>query len=88
MTDGDGSSEQHGTLSLVNGPAPELLGSQSPAAEQTTTTRWLASRRNEGLALHKIAVFARTSRLLEEQVQPALRAARLPVLEFGSGAGG
>lgn len=77
VTDGDGSVEHHDTVSILPGPAPELLGFDSPAAEQEALTRWLNARRDEGLAPHEIAVLARTTELLRDRAAPAIEAADL-----------
>lgn len=77
ISDGDGASEAHDTVSLLNGPMPELAGRDSAAAESSALADWLSARRAEGLALHEIAVFARTHKLLEDRIVPALGAANL-----------
>lgn len=79
VTDGDGNRERHDTVSLFSGPTPELAGFGSPAEEQAALQRWLVARRDDGLALHEIAVFARTSKLLDERVVQAVRGAGLAV---------
>ncbi|MEY4548604.1 MAG: hypothetical protein RL685_4799, partial [Pseudomonadota bacterium] len=77
VTDGDGQSEDHHTRSVLSGPPPELQGYASAAAEQTALATWLQQRRDEGIALHEIAIFARTGKLLTERATPALQAAGL-----------
>jgi superfamily I DNA/RNA helicase len=62
---------------VLSGPVPELRGYASAAAEQAALTTWLQARRDEGVALHEIAIFARTGKLIAERVTPALRAAGL-----------
>ena len=54
------------------------------AAEQEALADWLRARRDEGMALHEIGIFARTAKLLSERVTPALRAAGLPSQDIKS----
>jgi superfamily I DNA/RNA helicase len=77
VTDGDGQSEDHRTRSVLSGPPPELQGYRSVAAERDALAAWLRAQRDEGMALHEIAIFARTGKLIAERVTPALRAAGL-----------
>ena len=77
LSDGDGETEDRHTRSVLSGPPPELQGYPTPADERRALADWLRARRDEGVALHEIAVFARTSRLITERVTPALRAANL-----------
>jgi mRNA-degrading endonuclease RelE of RelBE toxin-antitoxin system len=84
VTDGDGQSEEHRTRSVLSGPPPELLGYRTPAAEQEALAEWLRARRDEGLALHEIGLFARTGKLIAERITPALRAAALPSQDIKS----
>ena len=79
VTDGDGNHERHDTVSLFSGPTPELARFGSPAEEQAALQRWLVARRDDGVALHEIAVFARTSKLLDERVVQAVQGAGLAV---------
>ncbi len=78
IADGDGQTEERHTRSVLSGPAPELQGYPGPAEEQSALANWLRARRDEGMALHEIAVFARTGQLISERVTPALRAANVP----------
>src|SRR5690606_15553010 len=77
VTDADGQSEDHRTRSVLSGPAPEVLGYRSPAAEQEALAAWLTARQEEGVALHEIGIFARTNKIIADRVTPALRAASL-----------
>ena len=77
VTDGDGQSEDHRTRSVLSGPPPEVLGYRTVAAEQEALADWLRARRDEGMALHEIGIFARTAKLLGERVAPALHAVGL-----------
>jgi hypothetical protein len=78
ISDADGQTEERHTRSVLSGPPPELQGYSTPAEEQRGLADWLRARRDEGLALHEIAVFARTGQLISERVTPALRAASIP----------
>jgi superfamily I DNA/RNA helicase len=62
---------------VLSGPPPEVIGYRTPDAERDALASWLNSRREEGIALHEIGIFARTAKLLAERVAPALRAAGL-----------
>lgn len=73
----DGESEPNDTVSLLSGPPPELGGSDHPGAERDKLAAWLIARREEGLALHEIALFARTHKLVQDRIIPALSAAQL-----------
>jgi mRNA-degrading endonuclease RelE of RelBE toxin-antitoxin system len=77
VTDADGQSEDHRTRSVLSGPAPEVLGYRTPTAEQEGLAEWLRALRQEGVALHEIGIFARTGKLINERVNPALRTAGL-----------
>jgi superfamily I DNA/RNA helicase len=77
VRDGDDESESHDTVSLLSGPPPEFGGSDHPEAERAKLAAWLTARRDEGLALHEIALFARTHKLLQDRIIPAITAAQL-----------
>ena len=77
VTDGDGHNEDHRTRSVLSGPPPEMQGYRTVAMEQEALADWLRARRDEGMALHEIGIFARTAKLLSERVTPALRASGL-----------
>lgn len=64
--------------------APRVLGYKTPAAEQEALAEWLRARRDEGVALHEIGLFARTGKLIAERITPALRAAALPSQDIKS----
>lgn len=78
VADADGERENRHTRSVLSGPAPELTGFDTAAAEREALATWLRERQTEGTPLHEIAIFARTQKLLEERAVPALKGARLP----------
>lgn len=66
VSDVDGITEQRkGTISLFNGPRPqvEVLGSQDE--EMESVADWLMARKTEGIALHEIGVFVRSAAQLD-----------------------
>lgn len=77
LKDGDGEDLVRGTISSLSGPEPELCGADTPAAEIKALAQWLRAQVQEGIAPERIAVFARSLKLLQERVQPAVAAAEL-----------
>ncbi len=73
LADVDGNAEQRGaTVSVFNGPAPELRVFDSPEEETEAIAGWLRARQGEGYAPQAIGVFVRS----EAQVERALSAVR------------
>ena len=73
LADVDGNAEQRGaTVSVFNGPAPELRVFDSPEEETKAIAGWLRARQGEGYAPQTIGVFVRS----EAQVERALSAVR------------
>ena len=69
LADVDGNAEQRGaTVSVFNGPAPEVRTFDSPEDETEAIADWLRARQREGYAPHAIGVFVRSS----EQIERAL----------------
>lgn len=61
VSDVDGNTEdRRGTVSVFNGPAPEIRSFKSEAEESQMVTAWLLERIKEGLAPHEIGVFVRS----------------------------
>jgi superfamily I DNA/RNA helicase/mRNA-degrading endonuclease RelE of RelBE toxin-antitoxin system len=61
VSDVDGNIEdRHSTISVFNGPPPEVCSFDSIASECDAVTAWLLNRVNEGLAPHEIGVFVRS----------------------------
>ncbi len=62
VSDVDGNKEERrGTISVFNGPQPEILVLDSPEAEIEAVSRWLQDRRREGVPPHEIGVFVRSA---------------------------
>ena len=71
VSDVDGNTEdRRGTVSVFNGPAPEIHSFKSEAEENATVTAWLLDRIKDGLAPHELGVFVRS----EVQVARAVAA--------------
>jgi superfamily I DNA/RNA helicase len=62
--------ERRGTVSIFNGPAPEIHECDSPDAEIELVSTWLVTRHADGLALAEIGVFVRS----EEELPRAIAA--------------
>lgn len=71
VSDVDGNTEdRRGTVSVFNGPAPEIRSFKSGLAECKAVTAWILERVKGGLAPHELGVFVRS----EAQVQRAVAA--------------
>jgi superfamily I DNA/RNA helicase len=78
LADVDGNVEERGgTVSLFNGPEPELLSHSSVSAEAAAVGRWLSKRVAEGLKAVEAGVFVRSTDELP-RAQRAVEAASLP----------
>lgn len=61
VSDVDGNSEdRRGTVSVFNGPAPEIRSFKSEEEENAAVTAWLVDRIKDGLAPHELGVFVRS----------------------------
>ena len=61
VTDVDGNIEDHrGTVSVFNGPPPDILILDTPAAEAERVANWLKDRIADGVTPHEIGVFVRS----------------------------
>jgi superfamily I DNA/RNA helicase len=66
VTDVDGNSEDRSdTISVFNGPPPEILSLKSEREEATTVGRWIAERAKSGVLPHEFGVFVRSEAQLE-----------------------
>ena len=66
LADVDGNKENRGdTISVFNGPPPEISVYETDDAEAAAVGAWLAARAQEGLLPHEIAVFVRSSHQME-----------------------
>ena len=88
LADVDGNAEKRGaTVSVFNGPAPEVRTFESPEDETAAVAEWLRAREAEGYAPHAIGVFVRS----EWQVGRALsavQAAGMRPVELDAGSRG
>lgn len=64
VSDVDGNTEERGTISVFNGPQPDIRVLDTREDEIETVMQWLSSLKNEGIMPHEIGVFVRTSREL------------------------
>jgi mRNA-degrading endonuclease RelE of RelBE toxin-antitoxin system len=61
LSDVDGITEERlGTISVFNGPAPEIRVLKSPDEENQTVGDWLRDRNSQGVVPHEIGVFGRS----------------------------
>ncbi|HET8941047.1 MAG TPA: UvrD-helicase domain-containing protein [Rudaea sp.] len=61
VSDVDGNvEERRGTVSVFNGPPPEILSFPDSAAESAAVGAWLSRRADEGVLPHEIGVFVRS----------------------------
>lgn len=71
VSDVDGHIEDRsGTVSLFNGPTPEIYSFKSEAEERKAVTAWLRQRIQEGVVPHELGIFVRS-----EAQMPRARAA-------------
>ncbi len=77
VTDADGNAEDRSrTVSVFNGPLPQIATYPTIAEETAAVARWLSERAGEGVALHELGVFVRTAAEVE-RAEAAVRAAGL-----------
>jgi mRNA-degrading endonuclease RelE of RelBE toxin-antitoxin system len=61
VSDVDGNTEnRRGTVSVFNGPAPEIRSFKSEVAECKAITAWLLERAEDGLLPHEVGIFVRS----------------------------
>ena len=88
LSDVDGNPEQRrGTVSVFNGPAPEVRTFQSAREETSAIVEWLRARHAEAYAPHEIGVFVRSPAQAERAVE-AVREAGLTPVELDRRPGG
>ncbi len=79
ISDVDGNPEKRtDTVSLFNGPPPEIETFKSPEDENSAVSAWISARMQEGIAAHEIAVFVRS----EAELPRARAAAEKSQLAF------
>ncbi len=75
VTDADGISEtRNRTISLFNGPVPQVVQNKTQEEEITKVADWLAERTREKIAAHEIGVFVRSRAQLARATRVAERA--------------
>ena len=88
LADVDGNAERRGaTVSVFNGPAPEVRTFDSPEDETDAIADWLRARRDEGFAPQAIGVFVRSSQQIERALS-AVQAAGMRSVQLDHGSGG
>lgn len=82
LRDVDGNEEDRtGTVSVFNGPAPEVSIFGSREGEETSVSDWIKERTNEGVHAQEIGVFVRSNAELD-RARAAVRSAGLMPLEL------
>jgi superfamily I DNA/RNA helicase len=78
LSDVDGITEERtGTISVFNGPTPEIRVLKSPDEESQSVGDWLRARNKEGVVPHEIGVFVRSDAELN-RARDAVTKAGLP----------
>jgi mRNA-degrading endonuclease RelE of RelBE toxin-antitoxin system len=78
MSDVDGITEgRKGTISMFNGPQPDVLVFDTPQDEIKTVSQWLRTRGDEGVVPHEIGIFVRSAAELD-RARSAAQDAGLP----------
>ena len=78
-SDADGNREERHTVSVFNGPVPEIRVLSSQEEEVEHVGRWLSGRAKDGVAPHEFGVFVRSATELDR----ARSAVQLSGLPFG-----
>ena len=66
VSDVDGNTEERtGTISVFNGPKPEIMILNETKDEIKSVSKWLQDRKNEGVMPHEMAVFVRSEAELD-----------------------
>ena len=78
LTDVDGHEEgRRGTISVFNGPSPEVQVCESADEERQVIADWIGQRLKEGVEPHEVAVFVR-SQAQVSRAQEAVARAEIP----------
>ncbi len=71
LSDVDGVTEgRKGTISMFNGPQPEILVFETPEDEIKGVGRWLRARAAEGVLAHEVGIFVRSAAELDRARAP------------------
>ncbi len=88
LADIDGNAERRGaTVSVFNGPAPEVRTFDSPEDETEAIADWLRARQSEGYAPQAIGVFVRSPEQIGRALS-AVQAAGMRSVQLDDGSGG
>lgn len=77
IVDGEGASEDRRTISLLRGPNPEVKGYPSQTAERTGIVEWIARVQAAGIEPEQIALFGRSSAIVDSRISKAVSAASM-----------
>lgn len=76
VSDADGNKEgRDRTVSVFNGPAPEIRTFENPEAEIVGVAEWISDRIKDGLAPHEFGIFVRSTLELDRSRAAAEKAA-------------
>ena len=81
LTDVDGHEEgRRGTISVFNGPSPEVQVCESADEERQVIADWIGQRLKEGVEPHEVAVFVRSQAQVSRAQEAVVRAEPPPRL--------
>jgi len=82
LTDVDGNAEdRRGTVSVFNGPAPEIETFDDPEQESEAVAAWVKGRIEQGVQPHEVGVFVRSPRELR-RARSTLKQAGIQAVEL------
>ncbi len=88
LADVDGNAERRkATVSVFNGPAPDVRTFDTPKDEMEAIAGWLRERQREGYAPQAIGVFVRSPEQIERALS-AVQAAGMRSVQLDEGSGG
>jgi hypothetical protein len=73
----DGAEEGRATVSILNGPEPEIVATRSVEQESKTLSQWIRDLLERGYRPNQIAILGRTRRALDESAKRAIQQAGL-----------
>ena len=77
LAEADGNDERRTTVSVFDGPEPEIVAARSADDEATALAQWIKDLIKRGYQPNQIAILARTKRVVESRARPAIRRAHL-----------
>ena len=79
VTDADGNAEERkNTISVFNGPTPEIITFETIQEEIESVGNWIRDLKSGGLALHEIGIFVRS----DDEIDRAKEAATIAAVPF------